>query len=319
MKKFGITIYGCEPDEAELFQNIAQRFGVVPTITAAVVSEANTVLAAENRCISVSHKAHLTRPILRALSQTGVTYISTRSIGYNHIDVDFAKSIGIQVGNISYSPDSVADYTLMLILMSIRDAKPTIEHVANQDFRLNRTRGKELRDMTVGVVGTGRIGTAVIKRLEGFGCAILAYDHHPKATAQYVSLDELLRRSDVITLHTPLNIDTYHLLDQQRIAQMKHGSYIINTGRGGLLDTQALIVALKNGHLGGAALDVIEKEEGIFYTNHTHESFKDPALLDLLQLANVIITPHVAYYTDHSLRDIVENTVINCVRFEKDN
>ncbi|HKR81690.1 MAG TPA: D-lactate dehydrogenase VanH [Candidatus Saccharimonadales bacterium] len=317
MVKMGITIYGCGPDEAILFREIAARFGVAPTITEAAISEANIGLAFRNRCISISHKTQVTHAMLRALSQAGVEYISTRSAGYNHIDVDFARRVGITVGNVAYSPDSVADYTLMLMLMALRNAKSIISRAEAHDFRLNDVRGKELRDMTVGVIGTGRIGAAVIDRLRGFGCRIVAYDHRPKIAAEYVSLDELLRQSDIVTLHTPLNTETRHLLDRKRIGQMKRGAFIINTGRGALLDTEALIAALESGSLSGAALDVLEGEEGIFYVDYRQKPIANSLLLRLQKLPNVLLTPHAAYYTEHALRDIVENTIANCLNFER--
>ncbi|WP_415830437.1 NAD(P)-dependent oxidoreductase, partial [Kibdelosporangium persicum] len=205
----GITVYGCERDEAVVFRELAPRVGVLPTITEAAVSEANVDLASGNRCVSVGHKSRVTNATLRALSQVGVEYISTRSIGFNHIDVDYARSVGISVGNVSYSPDSVADYTVMLMLMVIRHAKSVIRRTDVHDYRLNEVRGKELRDLTVGVVGTGRIGAAVIDRLWGFGCRMLAYDTNPRISADYVPLDELLQRSDIVTLHTPLTPETH--------------------------------------------------------------------------------------------------------------
>lgn len=315
MKKMGITIYGCGQDEAILFREMAPRLGIMPTITAAPVSETNINLAFENQCISVSHKTQITNATLRALHQAGVAYISTRSTGYNHIDRDFAQSVGISVANVMYSPDSVADYTLMLMLMLARDAKSTISRADIHDFRLNDVRGKELRDMTIGVIGTGRIGAAVMDRLQGFGCHIIAYDHRPKTSARYAPLDELLQQSDMVTLHTPLNADTNHLLNHQRIKQMKHGAFIINTGRGSLLDTEALIPALESGKLGGAALDVLEGEEGIFYADYRNKPIESKLLLRLQALPNVLITPHTAYYTGHALKDTIEHTLINCLKF----
>jgi D-specific alpha-keto acid dehydrogenase len=185
---------------------------------------------------------------------------------------------------------------------------------------LNDVRGKELRDLTVGVIGTGSIGAAVIARLRGFGCRILAHDSHPKKTiADYVPLDELLQQSDVITLHTPLTADTNHLLNRRRIEKMKHGAFIVNTGRGALLDTKALISGLESGRLGGAALDVLEGEEGIFYADHSGKPIESKSLLRLQELPNALISPHTAYYTDHALRDMVENSLTNCLDFEKGN
>jgi D-specific alpha-keto acid dehydrogenase len=312
----GITIYGCGEDEAVLFRAMAPRFGVVPTITGAPVSEENIELASGNRCISVGHKTEVTNSTLLALSRAGVKYISTRSVGCNHIDVRFAESVGISIGTVSYSPASVADYTLMLMLMAVRHAKSMIRRTDIHDYRVGDVRGKELRDLTIGVIGTGRIGTAVIDRLKGFGCQVLAHDNRPKAAAAYVPLDELLQLSDIITLHTPLRADTHHLLNRERIAGLKHGAFVINTGRGSLIDTEALIPALEGGRLGGAALDVLEGEEGIFYADCRSTPINSKPLLRLQQLPNVLISPHIAYYTDHALRDTVENSLINCSDFD---
>ena len=176
----GLTVYGCGQDEAALFREMAPRLGVLPTITEAPVSEANIDLALGNRCISIGHKAQVTNSMLLALSEAGVTYISTRSVGYDHIDVNYAESVGISVETVAYSPDSVADYTLMLMLMAVRHAKSVIRRADVHDYRLNDERGKELRDLTVGVIGTGRIGAAVIDRLHGFGCRVLAHDRCPR-------------------------------------------------------------------------------------------------------------------------------------------
>jgi len=156
-------------------------------------------------------------------------------------------------------------------------------------------------------------------RLRGFGCRVLAYDNRPKNSADYVPLDELLQLSDIVTLHTPLNADTHHLLNRQRIEQMQHGAFIINTGRGSLLDTEALIPALESGRLGGAALDVLEGEEGIFYADCRNKPIESKPLLRLQRLPNVLISPHTAYYTDHALSDTVENSIINCLKFESRN
>src|SRR5258708_5927074 len=169
----GITIYGCGQDEAVLFRELAPRLGITLTITGAAVSEANSGLASGNRCISVGHKTRISDATLLALSRAGVVYISTRSIGCNHLNVGYAESVGISVENVAYSPDSVADYTVMLMLMAVRHAKSIIRRADIHDYRLNDVRGRELRDLTIGVIGTGRIGAAVVDRLRGFGCRIL--------------------------------------------------------------------------------------------------------------------------------------------------
>ncbi|GAA1502262.1 NAD(P)-dependent oxidoreductase [Nocardioides humi] len=311
-----ITAYGCEPDEAALFRRLAPRHGLTPTITAAAVSEATAALAKGRRCVSVGHRTPVTPPVLRALERAGVRYVSTRSVGYDHIDVDYAASLGITVGNVDYAPDGVADYTLMLILMVLRHARSTVRRADVHDYRLADGRGRELRDLTVGVVGTGRIGSAVITRLRGFGCRVLTHDHRPASGTEHTSLDDLLRRSDVVTLHTPLEAGTHHLLDRRRIARLKEGACVVNTGRGPLVDTAALLAALEAGRLGGAALDVLEGEQGVFYAD-CRDRVLDDALVRLQRLPNVLVTPHTAYYTDRALSDTVEHSLINCREFER--
>jgi D-specific alpha-keto acid dehydrogenase len=321
----GITVFGCGRDESERFRELAPRFGVTPTITESAVSEDDAHLAFGNRCISVGHKTRITPTTLRTLSRAGVSYISTRSIGYDHIDIDYADRIGISVGNVYYSPDSVADYTVMMLLMAVRHAKSTVRRSDVHDYRLHDARGKELRDLTVGVVGTGRIGTAVMERLRAFGCRILTYENRagdPADTANPVaelSLDELLSSSDVVTLHAPLNAETHHLLNRERIQQMRPGAYVVNTGRGALIDTTALVAALEDGRLGGVALDVVEGEEGVFYADRRNQPIDSKSLLRLQEMPNAFISPHTAYYTDRALSETVENSITNCLEFESRN
>ncbi|GIG68702.1 D-isomer specific 2-hydroxyacid dehydrogenase family protein [Phytomonospora endophytica] len=311
----GITVYGCGRDEAGLFRAMAPRFGVRPRIVEAPISEANIELAFGNRCVSVDHKTRVSNRALLALGRSGVEYVSTRSVGCNHIDAAYAASVGITVGTVGYSPDSVADYTLMLMLMAVRHARSIVRGADVHDYRLGAVRGRELRDLTVGVVGAGRIGGAVIDRLRGFGCRIVVHNNRPLDAVEQVSLDELLGLSDIVTLHTPLTADTHHLLNRRRIAGMRRGAFVVNTGRGPLIDTAALIPALESGALGGAALDVVEGEEGIFYADRRNTPIDNELLLRLHRLPNVLISPHTAYYTDHALSDTVENSLINCRNF----
>lgn len=313
----GLTVYGCEQDEADRFHELCPRFGVVPTITSDAVSESSVISVSGNRCISVGHKSEISRTTLRALNEAGVEHISTRSIGVNHIDLHAATRLGITVENVAYAPDGVADYTLMLILMAIRNAKETVSSANECDFRLRSVRGKELRDLTVGVAGVGNIGKAVVTRLQGFGCRVLAFnDRGQDAAAEFVPLDELLLESDVVTLHLPLNAETHHLIGRREIEAMKQGAYLVNTGRGALVDTDALVVALEDGRLGGAALDVLEGEEGLFYFDCTKRPIDNRLLLRLQRLPNVVITPHTAYYTQRALYDTVEQTLVKCIEFE---
>lgn len=313
MINIGITIFECERDEADVFNELSPRFGVVPAITRAPVAECGVIPAISNKCISVGHKSSISEANLLNLSRAGVKYISTRSVGYDHIDIRAAVRMGITVGNVQYSPDGVADYTLMLMLMAIRNAKSIVSRSESHNFKLHNTRGRELRDMTVGVVGTGRIGRAVIKRLHGFGCRVLTYSRGQDCG----QLNELLKNSDIISLHTPLNEETYHMLGKKQLDIMKNGAFLINTGRGALIDTSELISALEAGKIGGAALDVLEGEEGIFYFDYSKKPIGNKNLLKLQNMPNVIITPHTAYYTRRALYDTVEKTILNCLDFER--
>lgn len=308
-----ITCFGCDRDEAALFRQLGPRYGITPTLTGRPLSELTVHLAVGSRTVSVDHRTMITDATLLALSRAGVRHLSSRSVGCNHLDVDYANRLGITVDTVGYSPDSVADYTIMLILMALRRAKATIRRTDARDYRLDPVRGRTLRDLTVGVVGTGRIGTAVIQRLKGFGCTVLAYDKRAKIVADYVPLDQLLQQSEVITLHTPLTAETHRLIDRQRIARMKRGAVVVNTGRGGLIETEALTRALQSGWLGGAALDVIEGEEGIFYSDCSDRPIAHPTLQRLQQLPEVIISPHTAYHTDRVLYELVEKTLVNCL------
>lgn len=313
----GVTVFGCGPGESDLFDELAPRLGVRPAVTRDPVSESNADLARGTRCISVGHKTPVTDRTLHALSRAGVRYLSTRSIGHDHIDRPAAQRVGICVEGVTYSPDSVADYTLMLMLMAVRHAKSVVCRAERHDYRLHETRGRELRDLTVGVVGTGRIGRAVLDRLRGFGCRVLTHDLAPGDPTDHVPLDHLLRHSDIVSLHTPLAADTHHLLDRSRIERLKPGAVVVNTGRGALVDTDALLSALESGRVGGAALDVVEDEEGVFYADLRGDAVTSDRLLRLQAMPNVLVSPHTAFYTDHAVRDMVHSSLVNCLRFER--
>jgi len=309
-----ITVYDCAADEAAVFRELAPRYGVALTITDAPPSAATVALAVGSRCVSVSHKARIPNAVLDLLGAAGVRYLSTRSAGTDHVDAAHARSLGIEVDGVSYSPDGVADHTLMLMLMALRNARSAVVRAEAQDFTPGDRRSRELRDLTVGVIGTGRIGTAVMTRLRGFGCRVLGYDRVAAAGAG--GLDELLERSDIVSLHVPLTAETEHLLDRERLARMRPDAIVVNTGRGALIDTGALVAALEAGRLGGAALDVVEGEEGVFYVDRRDRPVEDELFLRLRRLPNVLITPHTAYYTDRALRDTVESTIRTCLDFE---
>jgi D-specific alpha-keto acid dehydrogenase len=309
-----ITIFGCERDEQSLFEKYGARLGAEVLCVEDPLGYTNAFDIPLESAVSVNHKVPVDARLIRTLQRRGVKYLSSRSIGLDHIDLDAAKTAGIYVESVAYSPESVAEYTIMLMLMAIRNAGSILRRASNCDFRLEEKRARELRDMTVGVVGSGRIGKAVIERLSGFGCKVLAYDPHPTVNAAYVDLDELLRRSDLVTLHLPLTAATRHLLDRARIARMRRGAILVNTARGALVDRTALTDALEHGVLACAALDVVEGEEGWFYRDCS--ALPPPPFARLLEMPNAIVTPHTAFYTEHALSDIAQNTIRNCLEYQ---
>ena len=311
-----------EYDEQKYVEKFAKQYLFEYGFTSDYPSMENVDLARGYDAISI-----ITNPmypeILKAFHDAGVKYISTRSVGYEHIDVEYAHSVGIRVAHVSYSPNSVANYTIMLMLMACRNMPWIMKKADCQDFSLKGKVGKELSVSTVGVIGTGNIGKTVIKHLSGFGCRILAYSHSEdeeiKKYAEYVSFDELIRKSDIITLHVPGNVENRHLIDAAAFEKMKDDVIIINTARGFIIDTPALIASLKSGKVGFAALDTFEGETGLYYLNKESERLDNDNMALLKSFPNVILSPHMAFYTEQAVSDMVENSIKGLLGFENGN
>jgi len=243
------------------------------------------------------------------LFQGLVTCCVTRTVGYNHIDVKHAHEIDLKVANSSYPPTGVADYTVMLILMSLRHYKQAMWRGHVNDYSLRGLQGRELNELTVGIIGTGKIGQCVIKNLSGFGCKILAYDVYEndmvKKYAEYTDLDTIISSCDIISVHAPLLDSTYHLIDQERIAQMRDGVVLINCARGELMDIDALIQGIESQKIAALALDVIEGEDDIYHQDMRMEIISNPKMAYLRQFPNVIMTQHMAFYTDVAVESMV--------------
>ena len=314
-----VTVYNCrEFDEKELFLRYEKEFGVELVLCSDAPSRENVSLAQGSECVDII-TSKITRELMKAFSEVGVRYMTTRTIGYDHIDLEAAKEFGIRVANAPYGPNGVADYTVMLILMSIRRMKRIMERTNIQDYTLAGIQGRELKDMTVGIIGTGRIGQTVIYNLSGFGCKMLAYDIRQqdavKEFASYVPLERLLREADIISLHAPLTEDNYHLIDEKSISVMKDGVVIINTARGALVDTAALIGAIESGKVGAAGLDVVENEFGLYYYDHKSDILSNRELAILRGFPNVTISHHMAFYTDNCVETVVRDSLLGCKLF----
>lgn len=302
-------------DEAFFFEKFSKEYGIELGICREAPTLQNAYLAKGYDYISV-----ITTPIDEALvtafHQYGIKMISTRTVGYDHIDLKKAKELGVRVSNVTYTPESVADYTVMLMLMSIRRMKHIMQRAAINDFSLEGLAGRTLSSFTIGIIGTGKIGTAVIKVLNGFGCKIYAYDtcekEEIKEYVSYADLETVYKRCDMISLHMDLNQDNYHLINKESIKKMRDGVILINTARGGLIDSESLIEGLEQGKIGAVGLDVVEKEFGLYYYNLKNDTINNRELFILRSFQNVIVTPHMAFYTDQSISDMVKHSILAC-------
>lgn len=312
-----VTVYNCRSfDEKELFEKYGKELGIELVLCPDAPDKENAVLAKESECIDII-TSKMPAELLKVFAGYGVKYVTTRTIGYDHIDVKAARELGMTVANAPYGPCGVADYTVMLILMTIRKMKRIIERTNIQDYSLMGIQGRELKDLTVGVIGTGRIGRTVLKDLSGFGCRLLAYDLYEneevkKSGVSYVTLEEMWKQADVITLHAPLTDDNYHMINSEAISKMKEGVMIINTARGGLIDSQALIAGIESGKIGGAGLDVVENEFGLYYYDHKSDILNNRELAVLRGFPNVTVSHHMAFYTDDCVDTVVRDSLLGC-------
>lgn len=260
--------------------------------------------------------------VLLSLHRLGVRMVALRCAGFNQVDLRAAAQLGIAVARVpAYSPHAVAEHTVGLILALARKINKAYNRVREGNFALEGLLGMELFGRTAGVVGTGKIGAIVIQILRGFGCEILAHDVavNPAVAemARYVSTDELFARSDIITLHCPLVPETRHLINEESLARMKRGVMLINTSRGGLIDTEAVIRALKSGKIGLLGLDVYEEEADLFFEDLSAQVIQDDVFARMLTFPNVLITAHQAFFTRQALEAIARETLANITAFEQ--
>ncbi|KAI1412531.1 hypothetical protein F5Y13DRAFT_162894 [Hypoxylon sp. FL1857] len=262
----------------------------------------------------------LSAHVLESLHASGVRAILLRCAGYNNIDLQAAQRLGLFVANVpSYSPEAVAEFAVAQIQTLNRNTHRASNRVREGNFSLQGLLGRTLHGKTVGVVGTGRIGIAFARIMHGFGCRVLAYDPYEnndfKSYGKYTDLDTLLSESDFVSLHCPLTDKTRHIINEETVAKMKKGAMLVNTSRGGLIKTKAVIAALKSKHLGGLALDVYEGESAIFYNDHSGHIIDDDELMRLTTFHNVLVCGHQAFFTEEALREIADGTIRNLSDF----
>lgn len=261
---------------------------------------------------------------IEELARVGVKLITLRSAGFNSVDITAAAEHGVKVMRVpAYSPEGVAEHVFALLLTLVRRTHRAYTRVRDGNFSLEGLVGFNLHGKTFGVVGAGKIGISTLRIAQGFGMKLIAYDRTPnnpyvtELGGENVSFDELLQRADIISLHTPLALDTHHLFNADVLFRMKRGAVIVNTSRGGLIDTEALLVALKSGQLGGVGLDVYEHEEGVFFEDLSYAALQDDLLARLTTFPNVIITSHQGFLTDEALSNIAQTVLANASTFER--
>jgi D-lactate dehydrogenase len=286
------------------------------------LTAATSALASGHLGVCAFVNDELDAGVLSTLAAGGTRMIALRSAGFNHVDLARARELGFTVARVpAYSPHAVAEHTIALILTLNRKIHRAVARVREGNFALDGLLGFDLRGRTVGIVGTGKIGTIVARILRGFDCNLVAFDMTPNEECRalgvgYVSLDELWSTSDIITLHTPLTEQTRHMVDAAAIARMKPGVMIVNTGRGALVDTAALIEGLKRGQVGHLGLDVYEEEERLFFRDLSSDVIQDDVFARLLTFPNVVVTAHQAFFTREALQAISETTLHNLSAFE---
>jgi D-lactate dehydrogenase len=288
------------------------------------LTEDTAILATGFKTVSLFTSDDASEKILEKLNAIGVENIALRSAGFNHVDLKKASELGIKVARVpAYSPYAIAEHTMALILALNRKLIKAHNRVREQNFSLNGLTGFDLNGKTVGVIGTGKIGSVLIKILHGFGCNILAQDINEdqnmidKYGVIYTDCATLCKHSDIISLHVPLKVSTKHLIDKEHIALMKPGVMLINTSRGGLVDTKAVIEGLKTKKIGYFGIDVYEEEEGLFFEDHSEDILQDDVIARLMTFNNVLITSHQAFLTETALTNIAETTIYNLDCFEK--
>lgn len=318
-----IAFYDTKPYDRESFRHAAgaDRFEWQFHEFRLSTETADTARGTQAVCVFVNDR--LDAACLVALAAHGVRLVVLRCAGFNNVDLLAAKTHGLVVTRVpAYSPHAVAEHAVALLLTLNRKIHRAYNRVRELNFSLSGLVGFDLHGKTVGIIGSGRIGRAAAQIFGGFGCRVLASDSVPSfdwaAThgVEYVAQDELLSSSDVVSLHVPLTPETYHLVNPSTLLRLKPGAFLINTSRGKLVDTTAVIQALKSGHLGGVALDVYEEEEGVFFEDLSGEVLQDDQLSRLLTFPNVIITAHQAFLTHEALSEIARVTVQNVRRLQ---
>lgn len=319
-----IAMFDAKPYDRQFFNALNKKFNYQISYFENRLTTETVALAKAHDVVCAFVHDTISAEVITALKDFGVRLIALRSAGYNNVDLKAAYKTLAVVRVPQYSPHAVAEHTVALILALNRKTHKSYYRTRDGNFAITGLMGFDMAGKTAGVIGTGRIGKIVAAILRGFEMQVLAYDLYPDQAAaerigfQYVDLESLYRDSDIVTLHCPLSQSTYHIVSQESIAKMKDSVMIINTGRGGLIDTKALIKALKSGKVGAAGLDVYEEESEYFYEDFSTQVLTDDILARLLTFSNVLITSHQGFFTKEALENIALTTLVNIRDFFAD-
>ncbi len=316
-----VTFFSTKPYDKEYFDKINKdfhfKFDYYETHLGPHI--VNVIEKSDAICAFVNDK--LNADVLEVLASKGVKYIAMRCAGFNNVDLEAAKRLGLRVCRVpAYSPQAVAEHAMALILTLNRKTNKAYNRVREQNFSLNGLTGFNIHGKTVGIVGTGNIGQAFYDVISGFGCRIIAFDVHQnprlvEAGVEYLPLEEVFAQSDIISLHCPLLESTHHMINKESIKHMKKGVMIINTSRGGLIDTKAVIHGLKFKHIGHLGIDVYEQEEKLFFRDLSDEIIDDDTIQLLTSFPNVMVTAHQAFLTSEALGQIAHTTLNSLKHF----
>ncbi len=317
-----VTVFSTKPYDRRFLEaaNTGLRHHLIYLETRLTAETGNLAAGSDAICAFVNDE--LSAGVLSRLAKDGIRLVALRSAGFNNVDLDAARGEGITVARVpAYSPHAVAEHTAALILTLNRKTHRAYNRVREGNFALEGLLGFDLAGKTAGVVGTGKIGEVVCRILAGFGCAVLAHDLHPNPVCEelgvrYVPVPELLSSSDIITLHCPLTPATHHLINDASLGVMKRGVMLINTSRGAVIDTRAVVRGLKEGIIGSLGLDVYEEETELFFEDLSSRFISDDLFARLLTFPNVLITGHQAFFTQEALANIAETTLANITAFE---
>ncbi len=322
--KFSVSVFDAKPYDREFLESSPRAAELALTFHSFRLEESTARMAAGSGAVCVFVNDDVRRGTLERLSREGVRMVALRCAGFNNVDLEAARQLDMVVCRVpSYSPHAVAEHTVALILTLNRKIHRAFNRVRDQNFSLSGLVGFDLFGKSAGVIGTGKTGRIAAGILRGFGMNVLVSDPFPDAEwasrigAEYTDLATLTRESDVISLHAPLTPETHHIVNADFLAQMKPDAMLVNVSRGGLIHTTALIEALKNGRLGGVALDVYEEEEGVFFEDLSDQVLADDELARLLTFPNVLITSHQAFLTREALSEIARVTLENILRFSQ--